>query len=347
MSRSTDTLTKSTVTDYKKMMSNGSIDSMDKSVLSSETSYDIYDNKNQTLSEYTNPHQQRNDQVQPTTHQHTSYNEALNSKFGGYANPRENIPPKTKVYGIPEYSQPGFELAYRNEGFRDNSTYSGTRNNSVSTNLNDEMPIIHHIDPTMDDNGSDYYGNSSTLPLRDKGGNLSFLNELKQRLPEYEPLANQSPGHSSFLPSYKSQSKPHEISNSSSTLPFDQKIDKMNFTAPIEKLETRKPEGYEEQPIRRPDSYYTAVRSTLPIEPRQVTNNRPRTLYEASGEDLPSPPPVHRQTKAYSRSKSEALLETNFDFDTGKDGDDDSTNAMPQPLKADNRSYSQPLETAM
>jgi hypothetical protein len=335
MTRSTDTLTKSTATDYKKMISNGSIESMDmdKSVLSSETSYDMYDPQNQHTSDYASPH--------------TNYqSDILNEKYNEFAlqknNPKENGNKSTKVYGIPDYKTPGFELAYRNEGFRDNSTYNGgTRTNSENTVLNDDSPIIHQSD--IDENGSDYYGNSSTLPLRGKG-DLAFLAELKNRLPEYEPLSKPSPGHSSFLPS-PPPAPSLNASNGSST--YEKKIDKLNFS-PVKDHkyhvpEIRKPQNtfnnikISPPEVKRPDSYYTAVRSSkapqnmLPIPPPTPKTtpqlNRPKTVYESSGDDR----------RTYSRSKSEALLETNFDDDI----------LQSQPLKEENRSHSQPLETAM
>lgn len=339
VSRSTDTLTKSTVTDYKKMMSNGSIDSMDKSALSSETSYDIYEG-----------------QQQRPPNSVSGYNDILNQKYNDYAQqPRATIkkpsPPETKVYGLPEYNSAAFELSYRNEGFRDNSTYGGmTRNNSISTYINEDTPIIHQIDP--EDGASDYYGNSSTLPMRAKGDNLSFLSELTHKLPEYEKLPQHKPEHSSFLPT-----------------PPDPPYDKTNKRTPIvqqshmheyEKPEVRRPNEYNEPQIdiRRPDSYYTAMKTarqsnsigagpsnggrraqrsaaaaaavaqpTLPPS-HSPPSSRPKTVYEASGDDRP----------VYPRSKSEALLETNFDEDMPTSNN---------PLTSDSRSYSQPLETAM
>lgn len=343
VSRSTDTLTKSTVTDYKKMMSNGSIDSMDKSALSSETSYDIYEG------------QQRPPNSVP------GYNDILNQKYNEYSQqPKATIkrpspPETTKVYGLPEYNPAAFELSYRNEGFRDNSTYGGgiTRNNSISTYINEDTPIIHQIDPEDGDGASDYYGNSSTLPMRAKGDNLSFLSELTHKLPEYEKLPQHKPEHSSFLPT-----------------PPDPPYDKTNKRSPIvqpqshmheyEKPEVRRPNEYNEPQIdvRRPDSYYTAMKTarhsnfiggagpsngggrraqrnaaaavpqpTLPPS-HSPPSSRPKTVYEASGDDRP----------AYPRSKSEALLETNFDEDMPTSNN---------PLTSDSRSYSQPLETAM
>lgn len=106
------------------MMSNGSIDSMDKSVLSSDTSYDHYDPTNpQKFNEY-----------------------AIHPKK--YSPP--DTPPKPKIYGLPSpMTDPSaFELSYRNEGFKDNSTIytNTTRNSSVGTALNDEdTPIIHQV----------------------------------------------------------------------------------------------------------------------------------------------------------------------------------------------------------
>lgn len=299
------------------MMSNGSIDSMDKSVLGSETgSYDAYDPNN----------------PQPR------YNEYAVQPTKRYSPP--DTPPKAKVYGLPPtppIPEPlnSFELSFRNDGFKDNSTiYSNTtRNNSVSTNINEDTPIIHQVD----EYGSDYYGNASTLPMRVKGDNLSFLNELKHRLPEYEAPRNSS-GHSSFM-------KNDQMSNS--TLPYEQKIDKFNFTPTdnvekYEKPQTRRNDAYIAPPpeIRRPDSYMKAVKK-LPrdsIIPKSSNDGygRPKTVYE-SAQETPRPVPLKKSQPVsnYSRSKSEALLETNFD---------DVMPPMKQ-LTADSRSYSQPLET--
>jgi hypothetical protein len=317
-------------------------DSIEKSVLSSETSYDMYDPRN-------------NKQLDD------NYNEAINPRVNSYTAPIQTQKPgpdhaqPNKVYGLPEYDQQAFELSFRNEGFRDNSNYGGL-GNSMGTILTtgEETPIIHHTD--VEDANSDYYGNASTLPIRSRGENLSFLNELKQRLPEYEPLPNQSPGHSTFL----KPAVPSNISqvSTASTVPYEQKIDRLNFSGPSGKKmptphyhtpELRHPDR--DAPtalpppvpeVRRPDSYIKAVKKTNTrdyVIPTTLFNDRPRTVYEASGDsefpsstaDFPSP------TTHYSRSKSEALLETNFDEEVGVNG----------PLTADSRSYSQPLETAM
>lgn len=350
-------------------MSNGSIDSMDKSVLSSEASYDIYEVQQQ---------QQHQDKVghngngAPTN----GYNDILTPKFNEYLNLRNSskkksvTPPESKANGLPEYESErdsqGFELSFRNEGFRDNSTFT-TRNNSIGTNINEDTPIIHQTD--VEDTGSDYYGNSSTLPIRAKGESLSFLTELKNRLPEYErmPPPQSSSGHTSFLPSPPDPPyDPPPSSSSISSSSFGKKIDNMKFSpkstpSPPVIHEYQKPEIRRPAPalssksnsppakdVRRPDSYYTAMRSArdsrMPpqVQPPQppIPVPRPRPVYEASGDDRP----------AYSRSKSEVLLETNFDSQkNSKNSNNDSNNSLPPtiPLSSDSRSYSQPLETAM
>jgi hypothetical protein len=295
--RSNDSLSKSTGTDYKKMMSNGSIDSMDKSVLTSETSYGVYD---------TNPSP-------------TRYNDYSIQPSKRYSPPE--TPPKPAKFGVP-VTPPidaisSYELSYRNDGFKDNSTIytNTTRNNSVSTAINEDTPIIHQVD--TDEYGSDYYGNASTLPIRAKGENLSFLNELKHRLPEYEAPRIHS-GHSSFQGANERTSNNSQLSS---------------FVYKPKDPSVRKKEPLGPPPeIRRPDSYLKAIKPRESIIPKNEYG-RPKTLYEASDDNkrptVPPPP------QPYARSKSEALLETNFD-------DDEVPINL---LTADNRSHSQPLET--
>ncbi|XP_058814213.1 protein bark beetle isoform X1 [Topomyia yanbarensis] len=361
VSRSTDTLKSVTTgtTDYKKMASNGSIESVDKSVLSSETNYDMYDKQNQSYNnEYADQLKSQLGYSDGTTNGGPDFMQHSNS----------NSPTRTKVYGLPDYSSHGgstaFELAFRNEGFRDTSTtYSGvTRNNSISTVINEDTPIIHHSGDN-DDTGSDFYGNSSTLPMRVRGDNLSFLSELKNRLPEYAPLPP-SNGHSSFLPA-PSEPPANTAKNSVNTLPYDPKNEGRTFNPPHEyqqpTIQVRKPNGFQLPPpvsndardVRRPESYMKAVKKYATpgreresiIPPPRVDSNgtrRPRTVYEASSEhqQRPQPPPIPTSPPRanYARSRSEALLETNFD---------EALPPMPTMLSSDSRSYSQPLETAM
>lgn len=321
MTRSTDTLTKSIITtpDYKKMMSKGSIDSMDKSVISSNPSLSGYDNQNMQQRYVT-----QKSKYSPTNSGSTT------TKIGSTYDQKLTNAPSYDPYGQ------AFELSYRNEGFRDNSVFN-TRNNSYGTNLNDDSPIVHHTD--VDDTVSDYYGKSSTLPLQPRNNdNLSFLSELKQQLPEYQQLNS---GHSSFLASNDpspssfqsfSQDKKSSASNSSD-LPKNEQT---------QKLTGKKPNDYAQPSIRmidhdasrRPSSYYTAMqnaRDSKNIAAQTMSpNRRPKAVYHAAT--------VYDKPIINLRSKSEALLEANFD---------ETAATLDPKMKSDNKSYSQPMETAM
>lgn len=168
--RSTDTLTKNS--DYKKMVSNGSIDSMEKSYNSSiedNQSYDVYEANNPTPSGFT-------------------YNTTMQSM---------KRPPFDNHYAQP------FNLAYKNEGFKDNSTFASNSNyqsraESHENTISDETPIIHpEATQNLSYPPSEYY-TTDTLPLSAKSstnwmdapvagihpnGHGSFLKELKQRIP--------------------------------------------------------------------------------------------------------------------------------------------------------------------
>lgn len=300
------------------MFVNGSLESIQKSVLSSEASLEAYSqNVFAGADDYSyNPIQQT--QQKPETK------------------------PRIKPYGLPDYNGQGFELAYRNEGFKDNSEYSGNRINSVGTILNDDStPIMNQTD---NEDSSDYYGNSSTIPCRDQS--LTFLSELKTRLPEYEPRKMQS----SFLPpppDTPPQLKPtKKNSNNTNSSNFKPNNSPPKYAVP----ELRKPTGYVAEPfdVKRPDSYYKATRGIRD----STALHRPRTVYEAAEEPSTSST-TSQPKKSYSRSKSEALLETNFDDDTGGGsgvgGINGNPNGLPDsaPLSPASRSYSQPLETAM
>lgn len=135
-------------------------------------------------------------------------------------NPNPNIMPLKhssfmKKPASPEYSVPQNtnNLAFRNEGYRDNSG-PGSEAPSINTAMTEEIPILHHPggirSPQEDDTlspTSDQYFNSDTLPLRnldysddnlrrqmEKGPygtpnyssqpKLSFLTELRSKMPE-------------------------------------------------------------------------------------------------------------------------------------------------------------------
>lgn len=344
---SNGTLSKSQ--DYKQMMvANGSIDSMDKSVLSSEAgSFEGYDQKPH-YNEYVNQNALR-----PAAQDHQQPHKVATISKGSAHRARA---------AAAALEPDAFELSYRNEGFRDNSTYGGgTRANSISTSVAEDTPIIHQTDAEAEELGSDYYGNASTLPLRTDTGSssvggrrgqpgLAFLSELKQNLPEY-----QRSSHSSFLPQR----------SSGDSLPFDQKLDQFNFSteSSLYRPAPAVPQQASPADMRRPDSYYTAVRSSKaptshyrtprplaqPPAAPTVHASRPKTVYQTAAQEAsPTTPTSPRSPRSptalatanpYHRSKSEALLETDFDSEAGEGG--------LVPLHANGRSHSQPLETAM
>lgn len=329
MTRSTDTLTKSIITaqDYKKMMSKGSIDSMDKSVISSNTSLGGYE-----------PHhiQQKSPVHSKSKYSPTNSDSSTGKKASTY-DPKVTNTPQYDSYG-----QEGYDLSYRNEGFRDNSSIN-TRNNSYGTNLNEETPIVHHND--IDDTMSDYYGRTSTLPMTPirNNDNLAFLSELKSQLPEYEQLNS---GHSSFLASASNPAYDQSPSSFYSFSPEKSSPAKASKTSsaskPDVKPEVKKKTDYAQPTIRmvehdnrRPDSYFTAMQNSR--DSRNISrisgppsNKRPKAVYQSST--------VYDRPVLNLRSKSEALLESNFD---------EQPNVPDSQLNSDSRSYSQPMETAM
>lgn len=495
MSRSTDTLTKSNVTDYKKMVSNGSIDSMEKSVIS-ESSYDVYNtqknaNTSTTAAIVTGAAAHRSVSQPDSPVTPSEYNDLLSAKYQEYAaaanataaagsaaannnatstatvsrtSPRKAVVPTTSgsqtpspptssrfQYGMPAALQQhqqqhppaqtsSFELAYRNEGFRDNSTYgANTRSNSVSNYLNttDDVPIIHQVDgpsgggnssEPFGDNHSDYYGNSSTLPLRNRGvsDQLSFLSELKHKLPEYEKLPTlqqqnsflpAAPPDPSAKPTSKSGYTKQTNSNASSPRMATHEYHQPEIRRPIDVSDQHHyqppplpppynnsavrsiPQSHSSQlPVsnassdqRRPESYFAAMRSqrdsTMPgsifaggrskhsqhSQSNDPPPDSPRCSPPMSPPSPPPPPPTHMRPKTvyvgggdgngnddnnfeplsdgrrstYSRSKSEALLETNFDDVHDAAGTGGVSGSIPMPLSNESRSHSQPLETAM
>lgn len=331
MTRSTDTLTKSIITapDFKKM-SKGSIDSMDKSVISSNPSLGGYDPQNM----------QQRYVIQKSKYSPTNSDGSTAKKPSTYEQKLTNAP-SYDTYG----QQSAFELAFRNEGFRDNSSFN-TRNNSYVTNINDDTPIVHHTDHAdMDDTVSDYYGKQNTLPINQRNNdNLSFLSELKSQLPEYEQLNS---AHSSFLPSSNdpspnsfqsfTQEKKSNTSSASHSPKSDTELPKLAAAATTKKVNDYAQPNIRliDHDTRRPNSYYTAMQNSR--DSKNISNNpspgsrRPKAVYQSSngGYDKPI---------INLRSKSEALLESNFE--------DTAATLGPQ-MKSDNKSYSQPMETAM
>lgn len=299
---------------------------MNKSAITTTESFDNYEHQHPIVVDYLNqtklPPKQSNESKEnnnrnyavPTVQQQKTATVGSTRRGRGYALPFTHNPEKNT-----------YELSYKNEGFKENSIFSGTRNNSTTTELTEDTPIIHLVDP--EDAGSDYYGNSSTLPLRSNHDNDSFFNELKHRLPEYQYNQPRYSKQSTFLPP-----APDPPVADQSTLSYGKKIDALNFTPDTNGSVLRNTSTSPED-IRRPMSYLTAVRSSkAPAPPKSPSPSsaipRPKAVYQAGGAE-----------KSYKRSKSEALLETNFDIDNETAGLNSLSN--------DNRSHSQPLETAM
>lgn len=364
MSTSTGTLTKAMTQDYK-IMGNGSFESIDKSVLSSEASFEPYENhRNGEKTEYqTTPKKSQNEYVTTTIRSAASQTPSRVATIGS-ASKASASRGRAAVAAWSEHKPNDFELSYRNEGFRDNSTYSGTRNNSISTSIAEDTPIIHQTD--VEETGSDYYGNASTLPLRhDPNENLAFLSELKKNMPEQRASNLSDKPPSSFLPPNPktpspTTTTPLAFGNNShaDSLTYEQKIDNMNFSSLAELRSHNNSQisnaTFNAAPdIRRPDSYMTAVgtnRLSRPVSslvntpkydtPMPGVNRRPKTVYESDDNTATTQLPSSRRTDEHraayqQRSRSEALLETDLDLDNTPTMD------------ANGRSYSQPLETSM
>lgn len=138
--------------DYKQMVANGSIDSMDKSVLSSEAgSFEGYEQK-PNYNEYVNQNALR-----PAQQGQQGHKVATISKASGH---------RARAAAAAAALEPdAFELSYRNEGFRDNSTYGGgTRANSISTSVAEDTPIIHHTDQEVDEGAQTTTGMPALCP---------------------------------------------------------------------------------------------------------------------------------------------------------------------------------------
>uniref|UniRef100_A0A1A9WLV8 SRCR domain-containing protein n=1 Tax=Glossina brevipalpis TaxID=37001 RepID=A0A1A9WLV8_9MUSC len=354
VSSSTGTLTKAMAQDYKIMGNDGSFESIDKSVLSSEASFEPYENhRKPEKNEYYSPQKlsNMNEYVTSTKTASTTTSSPQRIATIGSASKASATRGRAAVAAWSEHRPHDFELSYRNEGFRDNSTYSGTRNNSVSTSIAEDTPIIHQTD-VEESSGSDYYGNASTLPLRhETNESLAFLTQLNHNVTNG---SSQDKATSTFLSPSSAFKKPSSVSNNShaESLTYEQKIDNLNFSSFAE-LRSQPNNSLQNVDIRRPDSYLTAVMAnrlsghpnssqgnTAQLEtqsPFPVFSRRPKTVYENSdGRDtFTALTPSERQSSYHQRSRSEALLETDIDLDNT------------QPIDANGRCHSQPLETSI
>ncbi|XP_044255606.1 protein bark beetle isoform X2 [Tribolium madens] len=295
-SRSTDTLTKNP--EYKKMITNGSLDSMEKSTYTSSLddnqSYDVYEAHNPNPSAFA---------YSPTIEYHKSPN-----RFDA------------------QYVRPnGFELAYKNEGFRDNSTFATNSNyqsraESIQDSTNDDIPII------QDNAGgnsvsyppSEYYTND-TLPLSHTSGKSDSTLDLKKGIDDYnknrsyDPIYSRERPNANLLNELKSKfphtppPPPDPVPTEVQSPTYSEKLDSLQYS---------------------PD--YNTVGLAGPPDDRPYSANILETDF-----DEPHPRPK-------VRAKSEVLLETNFDY-TPPSG----SPQLNHPITEYNRSKSQPLETAM
>ncbi|XP_023246946.1 protein bark beetle [Copidosoma floridanum] len=283
--QSTDTLN-SRFMDYKKMSNGGSLDSMDKSQLNSSIEdnqcYDGYE-----------PHEPR---YSPSTSAG-----ATGHKFVG--------------------DNPAYELAYRNEGFRNNSTFTSRNNsawpseaNSIAAPEDGQTPSSERVDTS-----SGYLHHVSTLPLNSSLGTTDSISELKRDLRatnaslDYEHVGIGGGGASSH----------YEIA-----------------TSPVTPVSEPVPEYYHAATLPHPQHRH--------YQHQQLREQQPP----------PPPPPTHYYYE--DRPRSEALLETNLDEDrplrskseaaileTNFDAFSPSEPTELTQLSTAGRSKSQPLETAM
>lgn len=151
---STDTLN----SNYKRMVNGGSLDSMDKSQLNSS----IEDNQSYDVYEAHNP------RYSPST-----------SDFKSTA----------QKYGAAQsVDNPVFDLAYRNEGFRNHSTFAARNGTTATAAATSNWPSQPNVQPTVDESptvypnneSSSYFNNTSTLPLHSSLALTDSMSELKR-----------------------------------------------------------------------------------------------------------------------------------------------------------------------
>lgn len=253
------------------MTNSGSIDSMDKSQLNSSMednrSYDVYEAHNPRYSPGTSA----------TTNEYKSDAAIELPKYRPAARPP---------------NPPGFDLSYRNEGFRNHSTFAARDPNGWGQTNHAGVTDVATPDgsPTSEPmNDLSYLNNASTLPLNSSLATSDSISEMKREL-----NATPSEGGGSFPSGVAYDAEP--LTPGSEPVPE-------YFSPPL------------------PHPYYY-----------QEERPRSEALLDANLDQAEEKP---------LRSKSEALLETNFDVFL-----------PPEPteltqLSLGSRSKSQPLETAM
>ncbi|XP_011334038.1 protein bark beetle isoform X2 [Ooceraea biroi] len=159
---STDTLNSKSL-DYKRMLNGGSLDSMDKSQLNSSIednqSYDVY--------------------------------EAHNPRYSPSTSDFKNAQKYSTGQSV---DNPVFDLAYRNEGFRNHSTFAA-RNAATASDWpsqpNVQAASINESPRTDRNESSSYLNNASTLPLHSSLAFTDSISELKRDIETstaYDPV---------------------------------------------------------------------------------------------------------------------------------------------------------------
>ncbi|XP_046838795.1 protein bark beetle [Vespa crabro] len=246
--QSTDTLNSKSL-DYKRMLNGGSIDSMDKSQLNSSMednqSYDVY--------------------------------EAHNPRYSPSTSDFKNT---VQTYSTAQSTEnPVFDLTYRNEGFRNHSTFT-SRNNSDWPLDNSTTDAAPESSQTADNvNESSYLNNASTLPLHSSLGLTDSMSELKRDIEhtpgygqvDYDKIRNYDTA--TLTPSQASEPVPEYPSDFSPPLPphpyhYDQESRPRSEAL----LETNLDIG-EEKPLRSKSEVLleTNLDSFLVNEPTELT----------------------------------------------------------------------------
>ncbi|XP_025830817.1 protein bark beetle [Agrilus planipennis] len=280
-SRSTDTLTKTS--DYKKVTSNGSIDSMEKSTYSSSIddsqSYDIYETHNPNPSGF-------------------AYNPTIDY---------QKVQPKFAT----QYSTDSFNgLAFRNEGFRDNSTFASANQSRAESSINEETPIIHSENsaPSLSYPPNDYY-NTDTLPLASDHGVSTSTLDLKRGIEE----TNRNNGYYREIQRMPEETKPPIVQRNG----YQQKPKKyalVDLPAPPD------PPAILPKPKKSSPTYaqklenlqFSPDYNTVALENSEAfVSERPKS---ANILETDFDQPQVGQHVHIPKAKSEASLETNFDY---------------------------------
>lgn len=143
------------------MMNSGSIDSMDKSQLNSSMednqSYDVYEAHNPRYS--------------PGTSTTTT------AEFKGNTNNIQKYNPTARP------GNSGFDLSYRNEGFRNHSTFAARDDNGwPSTGNMEAVTTTPDHSPSEPMNELSYLNNTSTLPLNSSLATTDSISDMKREL---------------------------------------------------------------------------------------------------------------------------------------------------------------------